>query len=564
MKKAEPRHCVGCGLKRRAKAHGRHCYDCMPGGPFTPPPCRRCGTSENFFASGLCARCHLHGTIRVDACLDCHAWGTTRNSKWLCHGCVYWRLTHPTIEACASCHHVRSVNGRGICRLCWKSASGYRTSRGLFDPIGGNRHGQQLFLADMQKAAGRRRRDPSDHTATWPAGRPVTHRQLTLFAIPHDLSRGRLRLPPPRDLELAAALDVVAGDYGRSRAWGRTQTSKVRSGIRIVLGLQDTPGAPIRYNEMVDLPRLFINIRPLIEVLDSVGMFDDDRTPAISRWFSQQTVGLPAAMASELATWFEDMHNGSTSPPRRRPRSATTISVYSRAALPVLRRWADEGHESLREISRSQVLAALPREPARRKIGGQAMRSIFGILKDRKLIFANPAFRLGHANESPMPPPAVDLDAVRAALNSPDPARAAVAALVAYHGLRSHQLRNLRLTDLRDRHLHLDGRAIPVAAAVKRRIAAWLDHRAQRWPTSTNPYLFIHFRTAAHNEPVGLRWVYLTIAMPGGVQALRGDRILHEAAATGGDPRRLCDLFGLSIQHATRYTNAITEPVVPG
>ena len=36
---------------------------------------RRCGTTENFFASGLCARCHLHGTIRVDACADC-PWGS--------------------------------------------------------------------------------------------------------------------------------------------------------------------------------------------------------------------------------------------------------------------------------------------------------------------------------------------------------------------------------------------------------------------------------------------------------------------------------------------------------
>lgn len=563
MKPGEPRFCERCGIKRRANPGGRRCWDCMRFGPFPEPPCRRCGTTENFFASGLCARCHLYGTIRVDGCSDCHAWGVTRHGNWLCRGCDHWRRIHRIVDACRSCSHTMAVNSRGICRLCWKTASGHRSSRGEFDPIGGNRHGQQLSFADMQKAARLRRHDPTAPAVRWPPGRPVTHRQLILFPVAYDLSRGRLPLPLPRDPELAAALDAIAVAHGKRRGWGRTPTSKVRSGVRILLGLQDTPGAPIRHSETVVLPPLLITVRPVIEVLETVGMYEDDRTPAIGRWFAQQTTGLPAGMRRELDVWFDVMLNGATSPPRRKPRSPTTIRVYVQATVPAMLRWASEGQASLREVTRAEVLAALPSEPARRKIGGQAMRSIFGILKERKLIFTNPAVRLAHASESPIPPPAVNLDAVRAALNSPDPARSAVTALVAYHGLRSHQLRNLRLTDIRDRHLHLDGRVIPLAEPVRRRLRIWLDHRGQRWPTSTNPHLFIHFRSAGHDEPVGLRWVFLTFGVLGGVQALRADRILHEAVATGGDPRRLCDLFGLSIQHATRYTDAIAEPLLP-
>lgn len=26
----------------------------------TPPPCRRCGSADNYFTSRLCARCHRH------------------------------------------------------------------------------------------------------------------------------------------------------------------------------------------------------------------------------------------------------------------------------------------------------------------------------------------------------------------------------------------------------------------------------------------------------------------------------------------------------------------------
>ena len=55
------------------------------------------------------------------------------------------------------------------------------------------------------------------------------------------------------------------------------------------------------------------------------------------------------------------------------------------------------------------------------------------------------------------------------------------------------------------------------------------------------------------------RWIKLNLDSPFGAQALRQDRILHKAIATEGDSRRVCDLFGLGIQQASRYTDAIAE-----
>jgi hypothetical protein len=135
-----------------------------------------------------------------------------------------------------------------------------------------------------------------------------------------------------------------------------------------------------------------------------------------------------------------------------------------------------------------------------------------------------------------------------------------VVALIAFHGLRSGQLRRLRLTDLRDGRLHLDGRVIILAEPVRTRLAAWLDHRATRWPNTTNPHLFVHYRSATRAEPVGLRWVRLTIGAGLTATAIREDRILNEAHASGGDARRLADLFGLSIQATTRYTSTVDHP----
>lgn len=50
------------------------------------------------------------------------------------------------------------------------------------------------------------------------------------------------------------------------------------------------------------------------------------------------------------------------------------------------------------------------------------------------------------------------------------------------------------------------------------------------------------------------------------VRRIREDRVLDEARATRGDVRRLCDLFGLSIKAAERYTAAVRGPgiVEPG
>lgn len=565
MKQAEPRFCQTCGVNRRAKRGGRLCYDCMPGGPFQPPPCRRCGTTEDFFASGLCARCHLHGSQRVDACPDCHAWGVTRHTTWVCAPCVHWRQTYATIAACIVCATVVTVAPAGVCRLCRVQARRLRVPKQRLDFAGANRHGAQLFLVGMYHKASHTTVQAADHTPVEAvrAVRPVAHRQLVMFTMAADLSDGRGAVGPPRDAVLAEILDDAVTRFASDAGWHWTLTSKVRSGVRLVLGMQDTPGAAIGRSELGVLAQAWLPQHHVAAVLAAAGVLHDDRVPAITRWFADQTAGLPTPMTSELQTWFDIMRHGATSPPRRRPRSLTTIKVYVGATVSAIRRWAADGHESLREITRAQVLSALPTEPAKRKLYGQGMRSIFGILHSRKLIFANPAVRLAHAAESSIPPTPVDLDAVRAALDSPNPARAALVGLVAFHGLRSHQLRHLRLTDIQDRRLHLDGRVIPLAEPVGRRISGWLDHRADRWPNSTNPHLFIHTRTARRDQPVGLRWVFLTLGLPGGTRALRQDRILHEAIATGGDPRRLCDLFGLSIHHATRYTDAVTEPPDP-
>jgi hypothetical protein len=133
-----------------------------------------------------------------------------------------------------------------------------------------------------------------------------------------------------------------------------------------------------------------------------------------------------------------------------------------------------------------------------------------------------------------------------------------LATLVAFHALTSGQLRALKLTDLRDGRIYLPGRTVILADSVRQQLNRWLEERRRRWPHSANPHLFISSYTAVRTTPVSNHWITISNAVP--VQAIREDRILHEALATGGDVRRLGDLFGLTVGGAERYAHTTDQP----
>lgn len=541
------------------------CYECMPGGPHAPPPCRRCGRAEGYYSAGLCDRCHRHAPQPVTSCRDCLAWGVTRTNQWLCTACRFWRRSYP-VGTCRGCGAVIAVNREHACRLCWRQFLDHGGRRAHVDLEQVNRFGHQLFLADLHHASAGQARgtrrpraasSPPPASTTVPA--PVTHRQLALVEIARDLRAGQAAgfAAAPDDV-LAGSLDHFLVEHATRHGWSRASIKESRRGLAILLSLQDTPGAPLRTSEITQLRQLRFSTLRLVEVCAAVGMLDDDRAPTTARWFADTTIGLPAPMRGELDRWFTIMIQGSAAPPRSRPRDERTARLYLQWALPALHAWAAAGHTSLREITPDDVAAVLPADAAQRARTGQGLRGIFRILKAHRLVFLNPLARIRtgtHPRRHPMPLPTVTL---RDALTSPDPARAALVALVAFHGLRSGQLRALQLTDIHTGRLHLDDRAILLAEPVRDRIAAWLTYRTRRWPHTVNPHLFISRRTALRTDPVGVAWITRALGMT--TQAIREDRILSELLATDGDIRRVCDLFGLSISGAARYASVLNHP----
>lgn len=133
--------CITCATAPAAMAQVDYCFACWPGGPVTPPPCLRCGSRTNYYTSGICRRCHRDGNPAVESCQDCHAWGTTRWGKWLCHGCRSWRREHSSIAACRICTNVITLGENGVCRLCRKQGTLMREGKELLDIRAANTHG---------------------------------------------------------------------------------------------------------------------------------------------------------------------------------------------------------------------------------------------------------------------------------------------------------------------------------------------------------------------------------------------------------------------------------------
>ena len=71
----------------------------------------------------------------------------------------------------------------------------------------------------------------------------------------------------------------------------------------------------------------------------------------------------------------------------------TPSAPSSPSPCPPCRAWAAT-RDSLREITRADVLAALPPSGQPRATTVQGLRSIFRILRSRKLVFTNPTFRI--------------------------------------------------------------------------------------------------------------------------------------------------------------------------
>ncbi len=549
----------------------------MPaGGPFASPPCDHCGSRADYFSQGLCSRCHPRSPEHIGSCKGCFAWGVYPRHNWTCWSCRWWQTHYPK-GTCAYCARASHVSDRRACRLCLENARLEQVPGRIPDLVGANKHSQQLFFANMVfkrratplpdyvRPDGRWSKKNKNQLRYQPGTSFDDHarEQLTLFAMDPDpeVLRQRILL---EDSELTRYCAAIVADHARRYGWSVRQRNAVMQTLRMLQTVRPTPTAKVRASDVVALRRYDGTITSTLDVLAEAELLIEDVPTRVERYFNAKFIesgGLPDAMREHLELWLQVMLGGSRQAPRQLPREPETVEIHIQGLAPVVQAWVEAGRQSFAEISKDDILAALatlPTGTSHRHFAENGLKSLFKILKGRRLVFTNPMRGIDltrvHTN-IPMP---LDPALIRAELDSPNPAVALAVALVAFHGLTGKQVRELQLTDIVDGRLRLDGRDIPLAAPVRSRLRIWLDHRNRTWPATANPHLLINRRTAPRLVPGGPSFPWRDSRVRPG--ALREDRILHEIHATGGDVRRICDLFGLSVEGATRYIKTVEHP----
>ena len=498
----------------------------------------------------------------ASSCAGCLAWGVLNGRR--CSSCSVWRHKHPGEAGCAGCRRTLAVRD-GYCRLCWQQARCQsRLAGGL--PRGavsvlqdGDRlHWHQLFFDRMQLRRpespvhqhGRRGSPPE------PAGRPAFRwiqprlsgawRDFTRFDEDADADLG--------NPWLAWGL-YLAWQRGEARGWRRGLRFAVRRALIIVLS-RHQPGGTVRYSEIIPLQQaLGLRAGRTAEVLQEMGVLDDDRRPSFEDWLERKLDGLAPGIRAGTEAWLRTMRNGG---PRSRPRAISSAWNHMLCIRPVLLEWSSQyGH--LREVTRDDVQAALGElHGSRRSNVLVALRSLFAFCKKQKTIFRSPVqgIRVGERTWGIIQPLS-QAEAGQAAEAAATPDARLLLVLAAMHAARVKAIREICLddVDLGNRRIVIGGRARPPGDLTRQVLLEWLAHRGDRWPSTASPQLPASQHSANGTGPVS-RSYFATTALRGKAATLerpRVDRQLQEALACGPGPLHLAAMSGLDPKTAIRY-----------
>jgi site-specific recombinase XerD len=462
----------------------------------------------------------------------------------------------------------------GYCRLCWRQAS-YEVNaagghpRGAVSILGTGRRlaHHQLFFDRMKlrranspvRTYDLRGRPPNPAPA--PAARPAsTGAQLRLF----DARRDFALFDELRSKNLANPWLVwayyLAHRRGEARGWPRRARLAARRGLTILLSAH-ADGDTVRYSEMFPALRaLDIPVERVAEVLDEMGVLDDDRRPSFATWLDRKLDGLAPGVHREVEAWLRALHDGG---PRARARDRATAWKYLNAVRPALVAWSAR-HAHLREVTRDDVLAELgPLHGSLRKLTIVGLRSLFAFCKKNGTVFRNPTTRIRVGQqEYGVIQPLSSGDVDEAVTTATTPAARLVLALAAVHAARSGTICALRLddVDLGNRRLVIAGRARPLDDLTRQLLQCWLDYRRARWPGTANPHLLVTQQTASGTSPASSFWAKKTLrGHTATLERLRVDRQLEEALVHGPDPLHLAAVFGLDSKTAVRYANSARQ-----
>jgi integrase len=497
--------CSGCGQERPVY-FGDRCERCKRRAAAPAGACADCGKQVERLWSGRCTPCRARFYETTGACHDCG--DLTRLTSGLCRACRLFRWSHPA-GLCPYCGRWQPVGAAGACRSC---AVASRTAA-------------RARLQRTKKTAAR--------APLSPAGQQL--------------------------------LQTLTG-YGQARGGSPETQRRARRSLTAVLASGHDLGPPPWNTAVVQGFLISRHLKALrvVEFLTDQALARDPQD-ILDQWITARLATLPAPFAAEVRIWADALQG--RGPRAGRPRSPRTIQGYLRALQAPLAGWAAR-YESLRQVTTDDFTGQLDTlTGATRHLALAAMRSLFGTLKTRRVVFTNPAGPL--TGRRPQQPPVLALDSTRPAgllgrLREP---AELILLLAGVHALRPSQICALTLDDADPAAgaLTIGGRARPLDQLTTDHLRAWLRVRRARWPATANPHLLLNQSTAGGTRPVTRSYVQAHLRRAGvTAQDLRADRLLAEAHASGGDPLQLTHLFGISDPTAIRYCAELDAATLPG
>lgn len=510
------------------------------------------------------------------SCEGCYAWGQLPGR--FCGPCYNYARNHPAGD-CPGCRRsaVAVDEVHGYCRLCtaqatWAIQASGKTGQVLAPWLAGVMQAQ-LWFAGMQRPPrggpliGKqgRFRQPRP-PAELPAPRLPGYLQLELFPATRDLGRFDRRRDADSTNPALIAARREAALVGAARGWDPAATAGVDRALVITLS-GHTPGEKLTHRQLLStLRRRGLPVRRTIAILDRLGLYHDDRTPALGVWLARQLDGIKPGIAAIVTGWALQLRHGG---PRTKVHQQGTVWGYVSTIRPVLGRWSAR-YDHLREVTRADVTTARDTVTGKeRESLLVALRSLFRYARQAGKVFTNPTTRV----RVPRTPggvlqPLNQAQIAQAVAVSTQPHTRLILALAAVHAARPHAIQAMQLTDvdLPNRRITIANHVRPLDDLTATALTGWLDHRRERWPNTANPHLLITAQTALNLEPASRNWITApTRNLTANLERLRVDRQFEEALTHGPDPLHLTVMFGISDKTAIRYAESakqiLTTPI---
>lgn len=367
--------------------------------------------------------------------------------------------------------------------------------------------------------------------------------------------------PPPRwqhpalrsEDPVLHAVAVHAHQLGEAHGWHRSSTRCVLDGLVTVLDGRPA-GQRVPLTEVRTRTHRHVSKPRLAEVLNDLGLLDDDAMSAIRAWLDRNSSDLAPGFAEPVRHWLLVLLDGDA---RAKPRSQATLYAYFGSVRPFLERWTTE-HDHLREVTKTDIYIALdPLRGYQRNNAVCALRSLFRFAKRRRLIFINPTAGIKGRRADPSLIPMTDEEIHTVEQLAVGPVERLAVALAAEHAARTSAIRHLTLDDidLPNRRITLAGHRQRLGELSYRALRSWLQHRRTRWPCTPNRHVLVNTKTVLDTGPVSGPYVRFCLGRNGfSIDHIRADRILHEALTAKADPLHLSLIFNISHHTATRYT----------